>query len=279
VRRVAPARPRDYIRREPAHHPTARFHARASLLMLTTTSGPGSSARAIDPMAARRGRLAMAFQEAFTAAVRLRANRQFASDPVAFRAQIKQLLGDADREARQAGYDPAHARLAIYAYVAFLDESVLNSGQPSFAGWARQPLQEELFGDFMAGQTFFTYLDELLARVDSEELADLLEVFLLCMLLGFRGRYGAGEDGGLRTRIQTTQEKIARVRGPSQTIAPNSALPVGDGLPARRDPWLRRLAAVAILAVAFGVLLLVVFHLSLRGQVEEVRSAAAELVS
>lgn len=243
------------------------------------TATPGSPPRPSDAGTHRRGQLALALQEAFTAGARLRANRQIATDAEAFRAQIRHLLGAADQEARAAGYDPAYVKLAIYAYVAFLDESVLNSGQPMFAGWLRQPLQVELFGDHVAGQTFFAYLDELLGRVDSEEVADLLEVFLLCMLLGFRGRYGTGEDGGLRSRIQAAQEKIARLRGPGGPVAPHAALPTGDALPARRDPWLRRLAWLAVVALAASIVLFVLFHLSLDGRVDELRSAAARLVA
>ncbi|MGH7505688.1 MAG: DotU family type IV/VI secretion system protein, partial [Longimicrobiales bacterium] len=81
-------------------------------------------------MASRRGELALALQEAFTVAVRLRTNRQVAANADAFRAHVKQLLGAADRQARGAGYDADLVRLAVYAYIAFLDESVLNSSQP-----------------------------------------------------------------------------------------------------------------------------------------------------
>src|SRR5690606_3296362 len=88
---------------------------------------------------ARRGQLALALQEPFTVAIRLRANRQVAADADSFRAHIKQLLNAADREARRLGYDGEYVRLAVYAYIAFLDESVLNSEQPMFAAWPRQP--------------------------------------------------------------------------------------------------------------------------------------------
>src|SRR5690606_17285143 len=95
---------------------------------------------------ARRGELALALQEAFTVAVRLRTNRQVAANAQSFRAHVKQLLDGAHRHAAHAGYNPELIRLAIYAYIAFLDESVLNSGQAMFAEWPRQPLQEEVFG-------------------------------------------------------------------------------------------------------------------------------------
>ena len=99
----------------------------------------------------RRGHLALAFQEALTAVARLRTNRQVAADAEAFRSHLKRLLGQADASAREAGYSPETVRLAVYAVVALVDESVLASSHAIFADWPRRPLQEEVFGEHMAG--------------------------------------------------------------------------------------------------------------------------------
>src|SRR5205085_994158 len=115
-------------------------------------------------------------QEALTAVARLRADRQPITDAAAFRAQMLQLLGRAEQEARQAGYEPADVRMAVFAVVALLDESALNARQPALADWARRPLQEELFGVHMAGEWMFQNVEQLLARPDTPALADLLEV-------------------------------------------------------------------------------------------------------
>ncbi|HEX6924607.1 MAG TPA: DotU family type IV/VI secretion system protein [Longimicrobiaceae bacterium] len=245
---------------------------------MSTVAPPTLQHRSTPPATTRRGALALALQEPLTAGARLRANRQVASDGEAFRTQIKHLIARADQEARAQGYDPADVKLAVYAYVAFLDESVLNSGQPMFANWARQPLQEELFGDHRGGELFFHYLDELLARPDSEDLADLLEVFQLCMLLGFRGRYGAVDDGGLRTRLQAVHQKIERIRGRPGALSPIAALPQDDRLPELRDPWLRRLLLFVGALLLITVVLYVVFRLSLGGQVNDLRDLATELL-
>ena len=52
----------------------------------------------------------------------------------------------------------------IIAVIAFLDESVINSALPMFSDWARRPMQEEIFGDFLGGEVFFDKLRALLAR-------------------------------------------------------------------------------------------------------------------
>lgn len=224
-----------------------------------------------------RGRLALALQEAFTVAVRLRANRQVAADADSFRAQIRHLLSAADRDARAQGYDGDSVRLAIYAYIAFLDESVLNSSQPMFASWAQQPLQEAVFGDHIAGENFFRHLGELLARQDSEQLADLLAVFQLCLLLGFRGKY-ASNPAGLQSVTGMVGEKIRRIRGGPPPIGPDAPLPAEEQVAVGRDAWLPRLAGMAAATLLVAVALWVVFRLMLGGGVDDVRSLSDSLI-
>jgi type VI secretion system protein ImpK len=216
------------------------------------------------------GELALCFQEAFTVIARLRRNRQVASDARGFRQHMKQLLLVADRDARQAGYDAAQVRLAVYAIVAFLDESVLASPQPMFADWPRQPLQEEVFGDHRAGETFFERLREQLTGQDSADLADLLEVYLLCLLLGFKGRYATAASGELHAVAATTREKIKRIRGPAGELSPSWEPPSDETISAQRDPWIRRLVMVSAGCVAFALVLFFLYSLFLDRGVDRV---------
>ncbi len=199
--------------------------------------------------------LALAFQEPLTAVARLRANRQPVEDAAAFREQMLQLFARADQDARSAGYDPADVRLAGFAVVALLDESVLNARQPALADWARCPLQEELFGNHMAGEWFYQHVDQLLSRPDSAALADVLEVHQLCLLLGFRGRYGVHGPEAVHAVAARVGERVARLRGPAGDLTPGWRPP--DDAVAARDPWVPRLtvalaAAVVVAAAAWG---------------------------
>jgi type VI secretion system protein ImpK len=228
--------------------------------------------------ASARGALALALQEAFTAAVRLRAGRQPVADATAFRTHVKHLLRLADQEAGRAGYDAGQVRFALYAYVAFLDESVLNCNQPAFATWTRQPLQEEVFGDHMAGETFFRYLEDLLRQPDSAPLADLLEVFQLCMLLGFRGRYGA-DPAGMHGITSAVDAKIRRIRGVMGAIAPAAELPAAEVAPPVRDPWVPRLVVLAGVSFLIALALFVVFRLALGSGAAELDALVTRLLS
>lgn len=229
---------------------------------------------AATPIPAGRGRLAQALQEAFTVTVRLRTGRQVATDADHFRTRMKSLLAAADREARGAGYPADQVKRAIYAFVAFLDESVLNSPQAMFEHWARQPLQEEIFGDHMAGETFFRHLRDLLAQQDSEALADTLEVYQLCLLLGFRGRFGGADRAELGGLVGEVESKIRRIRGGPTPLAPEGGLPE-ESLQRPRDPRIRTFALVAGASVAVALALFTLFTVLLGGSFEGLASLTA----
>lgn len=239
---------------------------------MTDTSHGGADRE--DEVAGRpTGRLALAFQEAFTVAVRLRSNRQVGTDGASFRGHVKQLLLAADRDARHAGYDARDVRMAVYAFIAFLDESVLNSSNPMFADWPRKPLQEEVFGDHRAGETFFENLRQILSGPDSSDTADLLEVYLLCLLLGFRGRFSS-DSGEVHALVSRTRDKITRVRGATGELSPAWAPPEGESVPGIRDPWIRRLGLGAIACFALALVLWGLFGVLLGPRVGDARNLA-----
>src|SRR5215203_1011011 len=115
----------------------------------------------------RSENLAFCFGELLTVGERLRANRQVVQDAESFRFQIREALKMAAEDARKRGYTGDDVQLAVFACVAFLDESILNLGNPIFADWPRRPMQEELFGHHVAGEIFFQHLTKLLARDES----------------------------------------------------------------------------------------------------------------
>ena len=211
----------------------------------------------------RTENLALIFQEVLTAIERLRGNRQGVTDANAFRHHTREALRTAAAQAMTAGYAADDVKYATFAAVAFLDESVLNSQNPIFTDWLRKPLQEELFGTHIAGETFFQNLQQILGRPDSQDLADLLEVHYLCMLLGFGGRYSAGNRGELTQILQVTAEKIRRIRGQFGALSPGWMPPPGEGVKAGSDPAVRKLAIAAAVCAALMIVLFVAYKLTL----------------
>jgi len=214
------------------------------------------------PAVRRPESLALIFQEVLTAIERLRGNRQGVTDAEAFRHHTREALKNAANQGLAAGYNADDVRYATFAAVAFLDESILNSQNPIFGDWLRKPLQEELFGTHIAGETFFQNLQQLLGRSDSPDLADVLEVHHLCMLLGFCGRYSAGNRGELGQVISATAEKIRRIRG---QFGPLSAywMPPPEAKHLATDPWVRKLGIIAAICAALMILLFVAYKVVL----------------
>ena len=233
--------------------------------------------RAAAADASRRGLLALSLQEAFTTVARLRANRQVAADAESFRVRIKQVLAAAEAEARQSGYGADDVRLGLFAVIAFLDETVLNSGQAMFADWPRRPLQEEVFGVHMAGELFFQYLQQLLGRPDSEDVADILEVYELCLLLGFKGRYSASRGAELQVLGAQVSEKIERVHGGIGELSP-AWRPSATEIAQPADRWVPRLIASAAAAVLLAIVLYLGFAISLHSGTSEVAGLTTQLV-
>jgi len=97
-------------------------------------------------------------------------------------------------------------------------------------------------------------------------------VHQLCLLLGFKGRYGAGDPGALQAVTARMGERIARLRGPNGDLAPAWRPP--DDARAERDPWLRRLTIAAIASVVIAVGLWGLYSLLLRGARADVRALA-----
>jgi type VI secretion system protein ImpK len=206
--------------------------------------------------------LPLVFQEVLTAIERLRGNRTGVNDANAFRHHTREALKTAAQQAMAQGYTAEDTKLATFAAVAFLDESVLNSQNPIFADWVRKPLQEELFGTHLAGEVFFQNLQQLLGRQDSQDLADILEVHYLCLVLGFGGRYSAGNRGELTQVIQMTGDKIRRIRGRLGALSPAWQLP-NEKPPSRSDPWVKRWTIIAIACAALMIVLFVVYKIVL----------------
>ncbi len=226
-----------------------------------------------DPSVGAQGRLALAFQELLTITVRLRSGRHVPTDIRAFRAQIRELLVQADEEALGYAYPAEFVKLAVYVTIAFLDEVVLNTRGELASAWAGRPMQEEIFEDHVAGERFFQHLDDLLSRQDSAFVADILEVLLLCLRLGFQGRYAGSDGGELGNLIKLSNDQIVRVRGGDPPLSPHGLPSEREVFEVRADTVVRRLG-MAVVGTMVGIVLMIgalrVFSLTPRiGPIQE----------
>lgn len=211
----------------------------------------------------RRASLALRFQEILTAVVRLRYGKQNVSNAETFREHMRNALRMASENATRRGYSHEIIKIAAAGVVAFLDESVIGLRTPAFANWSSYPMSQELFGDGDASETFFQNIGTLLADRDKKEVAEVLEVYAQCVLLGFRGSYRSRQNGELEALLESMKDKIRRVRGGYTGLSPQWELPE-EAPPARKlDPLAPKLtiatgvaAALALLVFAGGMFML-----------------------
>jgi type VI protein secretion system component VasF len=93
----------------------------------------------------------------------------------------------------------------------------------------------------------------LLARSNSAQDADVLEVFGLALLLGYRGRYAENGEQSVQGIVTRITKKVDRIRG-ARLLAPEWAPTQDDVLHPPPDPWVRPLLLGTLGAVILAVL-------------------------
>ncbi|EJM87854.1 type IV / VI secretion system protein, DotU family [Pseudomonas sp. GM74] len=162
-------------------------------------------------------------QDFISMALIVRKGRQVTSVS-AFEVSVDTFFKALERDARSANYSVEQVKDTQYALCAFLDESVLRSGDNELRRhFELQPLQFRYFGVHLAGEGFFEKIDAL--RGDVKQNLDVLEVYHLCLALGFEGKFSLGQKDQLRYLANTLGQDIARYRKTPKTLSPDWALP------------------------------------------------------
>jgi type VI secretion system protein ImpK len=144
-------------------------------------------------------------------------------DKSAFADHMTQFLGDVDRQAKQLGIAAEDVTAAKYAFCAAVDEIILGSQHDIREAWETRPLQLRVFGDQLAGEHFFNRLEDLRAKGSAH--LQSLEVFHMCLLLGFQGRFALDAPERLSYLTARLGDEIARMRGKTRGFAPHAERP------------------------------------------------------
>jgi type VI secretion system protein ImpK len=167
-----------------------------------------------------------------------------------FAARMTQFLDEFGRAAKKRGASSEDIDAAKYAFCAAVDEIILRSRFTIADRWATNPLQLILFGDQLAGENFFNRLEALRARGSAH--LEALEVFHMCLLLGFQGRYALEGTEKLNYFTSRLGEEIARMKGKRGGFAPHAERPDQVAHKLRNDLPLWVLFTVFALICALG---------------------------
>ena len=208
----------------------------------------GQSARKLE-------RLALLYEGILTAIVRVQTGRQQVQDPESLRERMKQALKEIASIAPRKGYSAEDIREADFAVVAFLDETIQSASDGNASQWNRKNLCEELYEERSAGEVFFKRLEALRANRDSFELAEVLEVYYLCLLLGYEGKFSGGSKTELQLLMSNLRDRIERIFGNNPDFSPDADLPDEPVPPAPQlDPLNNQVRLFALAALVLVVL-------------------------
>lgn len=185
--------------------------------------------------------------------LRLRTSQNF-GDAEILRQRIISILNDIERTAKRQGFPMEDIQQAKFALVAFLDESLIASDWEGKEQWLANPLQLQLFNRFDAGDEFYNRVQNLLNEIKLN--TEVLEVYYLCLTLGFKGKYAYLEQEMLRTITDDIHQELA-LSNPklSGTLSPHGKRKeeVAEVIRSEVPLWSIAVGAAAIVLVIYFI--------------------------
>jgi type VI secretion system protein ImpK len=144
----------------------------------------------------------------FVIVIRMRESEDL-GEPAALRKLILHYIRQFEKNCKSMRIPYKMISDAIYALVALLDETVMSVPGASRNYWVTSPLQLKLFGDDIAGEEFYRRLEKL--SKDPQRKRDVIEIYYLCLSLGFEGKYKLGNTDQRDMIIDKTARMLLKV--------------------------------------------------------------------
>lgn len=204
--------------------------------------------------------------ECFILILQLRSINDF-GDYEILKSKIYEMLDKFDRDARNNNIDYEKVKYAKFALAAFLDETIISSSWNQKHEWLAEPLQMKLFNTFNAGEEFFSNINLIREKISTNK--DVLEVYYLCLTLGFKGKFQFQSPESIRRVIDDLNMELhPQMFKAIDEISPN-AKPrenfVQSAVKSRIPLWIFPLCAV-ILCIIFYLIM----SSSITGQASDV---------
>jgi len=174
--------------------------------------------------------------------------------------QFSTYVEQAARTAARMGFSQQDADDIRFALAALTDESMLKKGGALRDYWLPRPLQLRYFNENVAGEAFFARLESVRRDVTRGE---VLRVYYLCLLFGFRGQYAVrGGQTELAEMIEKLRDELVRQKAIASDVplSPQGARPYEPIADARRNSLLIWLS---VASAAASVIVFLWFKLSL----------------
>lgn len=200
--------------------------------------------------------------ELFVLILRMQQSKNFGDDEALYN-KITSLLKSMEEKARRLKIDSEDIRNVKLALSTFIDEIIWYSQWASKRSWESK-LQRLLLPSTTGGNVFFEELDKIR---ENNSKTGILEVYYMCLMLGFEGKF-VTDRKELPKYIETLRKELK----PEivKKLSPN-----GDrretSIRRRSIPWWGKIAAGA-LCIVLPVLLFIVLKIFMGQAVEELLS-------
>lgn len=114
-------------------------------------------------------------------------------NPDSLHQQLASEITQFEKRAQAEGVAPETIYIARYALCSTIDEFVMATPWGASSVWSHQSLLSLFHKETFGGEKFFKLLNKL--EQDPGRNIDLLELFYLCLALGFRGKFAVSNDG------------------------------------------------------------------------------------
>jgi type VI secretion system protein ImpK len=192
------------------------------------------------------------------------------SDAIEFDALnrgVRAMLEEFDRKAKAQKIDPEDITASKYALVAFVDEAILRSQWAAKEQWADNPLQLQLFETYLAGEGFFENLEKLRARREAAQ--EVIEIYYICLILGFEGKYGIEGPERLEALAKVVHDELKQFRSvDTENVSPHWKIVDGPMAADNKLPRWLIYACAAVIAICIALYI---------GFFIDIRSSAGEL--
>lgn len=128
------------------------------------------------------------------------------SDVGGLHRQVTQEIQSFDNNARTRGCSPEAVLAARYALCASIDEAVLNTPWGSSSVWSGQSMLSTFHQETGGGEKFFQILERVM--MEPAKNIELLELYSICLALGFEGRYRIMDMG--RSQLDSLRDELYR---------------------------------------------------------------------
>jgi type VI secretion system protein ImpK len=155
-------------------------------------------------------------------------------DPAALRLQLLAWIAEFEALAGAKGVPRPKITAARYLLCTFIDEVIAQTPWGAGGTWAERNLLQEFHEERWGGEKSFQLLERL--GQDAATNADLLELFYVCLRLGFEGRYRGLPDG--LVQLDAIAARVLEEIRPAKVAASARTLAVhwhGVATPGHRD--------------------------------------------